>query len=137
MSYLPYSEGTFTPTLIGASTAGTTTYSVQDGYYRRVGNLVIIQAVVTGTGATGTGNALFGGFPFTIKNQTQGTAVGSVLMSNAASWTWPTGSTSAAFQGLINSTTAIIFVSGTAVAGGALQMANAAFNFQFTLSYEV
>jgi hypothetical protein len=60
-----YEEGTFTPTVIGATTAGVGTYAVQVGRYTKIGNLVTVQ-VYLGWGAhTGTGNMRFGNFPFT------------------------------------------------------------------------
>jgi hypothetical protein len=132
-----YTVGTFTPTMVGSSTAGATTYSAQNGYYVRVGAQVQIQGVVQGSAATGTGNASFGALPFTIKNQTNGNAIGSVLMSNGAGWTWTAGTTSAAFQGTLNTATGSIFNSGTASAGASLAIANSAFNFQYTLVHEI
>jgi len=132
-----YTEGTFTPTLVGASVTGTTTYTVQQGYYRRIGNLVTAQFNVQGTAATGTGNALFGALPFTVKNQTGGAAQGAVLSASAGGWVYVVSTTMLTMDALINTTTANIYCSGTATVGGLLQMANAAFNFQTTISYEV
>jgi hypothetical protein len=60
-----YEEGTFTPTVYGSSTAGTTTYTVQDGNYVKVGQLCYFNSVVQITNQTGSGNIRFGGFPFT------------------------------------------------------------------------
>lgn len=57
--------GEFDPTYFGSSTAGTTTYTNQDGHYTRVGNLCYIWIRVTWTGATGTGNGQVGALPFT------------------------------------------------------------------------
>ena len=51
-----YEEGTFTPTVIGTSTAGTATYSLQQGRYTKIGRLVFIDIALTWTGGTGTGN---------------------------------------------------------------------------------
>lgn len=59
-----YAEGTFTPTMYGITTAGTTTYSNQTGTYTRVGRLVNFSLIVTWSAATGTGFMLIGGFPF-------------------------------------------------------------------------
>lgn len=132
-----YTEGTWTPTMVGNSTAGTTTYTVQQGYYTRIGNMVTIWGNVQGSAATGTGTAIFGGFPFTIKNQSNYAPAGSVSSSSAAGWAWPVGSTSLVFIGTSNTLTGFIYVSGTAGANNFLQMANAAFSYQFTLSYQV
>lgn len=132
-----YVEGTFSPTMVGESAAGTTTYTAFYGYYRRIGSLVTIQAAVEGSAATGTGNALFGALPFTVKNQTRGNAQGSVLSASSATWVFPTGTTSLAFDVILNTTTGYVYGSGTATAGGLMQMANAAFVFQYTVSYEI
>jgi hypothetical protein len=123
--------------MVGGSTAGVTTYTVQQGYYTRIGNLVDIQFNVQGSAATGTGNAVIGGFPFTIKNQTGGNVPGSVLFNNSATWTWPASTTSPVLFGQINTTTSLIWVQGTAGFQGNLQMANASFVFIGSLTYRV
>jgi hypothetical protein len=60
-----YEEGTFTPTIVGTSTAGTASYSVQSGLYTKVGRVVTIQIYIAWTGGTGTGNLSMAGLPFT------------------------------------------------------------------------
>ena len=60
-----YEEGTFTPTMFGGATAGTTTYDFQNGAYVRVGRLVTFQIQVGWSNATGTGAMKIGGLPFT------------------------------------------------------------------------
>lgn len=132
-----YAVGTWTPTLVGQSTAGTTTYTVQNGYYTRIGNIVFIMGVVVTSAATGTGNILLGGLPFTIKNQTNGVPVGAILSASAAGLTWPASSTSLCVQGLVNTTTANIFSSGSGGTGAAVQIANTSMNFQFNLMYQI
>ena len=56
--------GTFTPTAIGQTVAGTTTYTTQVGYYIQIGKLVWVNAQVAWTTATGSGNLLVN-VPFT------------------------------------------------------------------------
>jgi len=63
-----YEEGTFAPTVIGTTTAGTVTYARQLGRYTKVGNLVTVQIFLSWSAGTGTGNLAFGGLPFTIAN---------------------------------------------------------------------
>ena len=63
-----YEEGTFTPTISGSSSAGSGTYSVQEGRYTKVGNLVYVTAVMTWSAHTGTGNMRLSGLPFTVLN---------------------------------------------------------------------
>lgn len=132
-----YATGTWTPTIVGGTVGGTTTYTGQNGYYTRIGNMVMIQGLVTASAATGTGNVTLGGFPFTIKNQTNGTSFGPFLSSSGAALTWPAGTTMLTAFGSINTITALIFASGTASAGGFLQMANTSLNFQFSMMYQI
>jgi hypothetical protein len=60
-----YEEGTWTPTVIGSGTAGTTTYTSRTARYTKVGNLVTVSCNVNWSSATGTGDMLVGGLPFT------------------------------------------------------------------------
>jgi hypothetical protein len=137
-TYAAFGEtGTFTPTLIGASTAGTTTYNGQQGYYVRVGNLVTVYGFVSLTAATGTGIVQLGGLPFTIKNQTSYSVPGSVFWNAGASWVWPAGTTSICTLGVTNTTTANLWVSGTASGGGFVSMANAAVQMSYTFTYQI
>ena len=62
-----YSEGTWTPTMIGGSTAGTTTYVSQFGFYTRIGNMVFFDMTVAWSAATGTGEARYS-LPFAAVN---------------------------------------------------------------------
>lgn len=59
-----YEEGTFTPVVLGDTTAGTGTYTVQVGSYQRVGNRVHFGLHVGISGHTTAGNMLIGGLPF-------------------------------------------------------------------------
>ena len=60
-----YEEGTFTPTIVGGTTAGVGTYAVQKGNYTKVGNLVFFNIYVGTSAHTGTGDMLIGALPFT------------------------------------------------------------------------
>ena len=60
-----YEEGTFTPTIIGTTSAGTGTYSTQSGTYTRVGRVVTFSLTLIWTAHTGTGNIRVNGLPFT------------------------------------------------------------------------
>jgi hypothetical protein len=60
-----YEEGTFTPAVSGTTTAGTGTYSVQNGQYVKIGRLVQYQIYIVLTAHTGTGNIAITGLPFT------------------------------------------------------------------------
>jgi hypothetical protein len=60
-----YEEGTFTPTIQGATTSGVGTYTAQNGRYTKVGNLVTFQVFIDWTAHTGAGNMRIGNLPFT------------------------------------------------------------------------
>jgi hypothetical protein len=77
-----YAEGTWTPTLVGHSTAGTTSYTTQTGLYTRIGRLVFCTMILScTTGGTAAGLFQFGGLPFTINNTASG-VIGLVTNSN-------------------------------------------------------
>jgi len=60
-----YEEGTWTPVIVGSSTAGTGTYSVQNGRYTKIGNRVYFGVYCIWSAHTGTGDMTMGGLPFT------------------------------------------------------------------------
>jgi hypothetical protein len=61
-----YEEGTFSPTIIGTTTAGTATYTEQNGRYTKIGRLVQFEIYMVYTAGTGTGNLRISNLPFTI-----------------------------------------------------------------------
>jgi hypothetical protein len=82
-----YEEGTFTPTASGTSTAGAGTYTIQSGFYTKIGNRVYYNIHISWTNHTGTGNVFLGGLPFT-------SSATSFTQSAAASYTNALGVTS-------------------------------------------
>lgn len=58
----------WTPTLYGATTAGITTYTQQNGTYTRIGSIVSLNFTLIWTNLTGTGPASIGGLPFNARN---------------------------------------------------------------------
>src|SRR5262245_27947743 len=76
-----FSSSTWTPTYLGNTTPGVTTYSLQQGTWVRIGNLVIVTGTVVWTAATGTGNANFG-LPFTAQNVSNQFFSGSVRVDS-------------------------------------------------------
>lgn len=54
----------FTPIWFGLTTSGVTTYTQQTGYGVRIGNSFFFHVTLVITGATGTGTAQIGGFPY-------------------------------------------------------------------------
>lgn len=61
-------SGSFTPTIAGASVAGTTTYTAQEGKYERIGNVVNFRLRVSWSGQTGSGGIIVGALPYTSAN---------------------------------------------------------------------
>lgn len=63
-------EGTFNPIFIGSTTAGTPTYSVQEGFYIKIGDMVFIsgRVAITALGSI-SGNIRLGGIPFSVAGQ--------------------------------------------------------------------
>lgn len=74
-----YEEGSFTPTVVGTSTAGTGTYTTQSGSYTKIGNVVVFRLALTWTAHTGTGNIQVDGLPFTASAFTPVTILSSNL----------------------------------------------------------
>ena len=60
-----YEEGVFNPTIIGSASAGTASYSIQNGRYTIVGRLVFVEIYVSWSSGTGTGNLQIGNLPAT------------------------------------------------------------------------
>lgn len=61
-----YEKGTFTPTLTGSGGSVGQTYSLQNGYYVKIGRKIFVMGYVILTAlGTITGNAQIGGMPYT------------------------------------------------------------------------
>lgn len=64
-----YKEGTWTPTLVGGSTAGSYTVTTSSAKYIKIGRLVTVTAgMVITVNSAGTGVLTFGGLPFAKSN---------------------------------------------------------------------
>jgi len=60
-----YEEGTWTPVIVGRTTAGAATYTIQTGRYTKIGNVVHIECRLGWSAHTGTGTTQINGLPFT------------------------------------------------------------------------
>ena len=129
-----YISGTWTPTLIGATTAGTTTYSNQYGYYTKIGNIVFCYFYISITAATGTGGAEFS-LPTKLISQTNGFIAGNCIV-NSTGWTFAGGKTTCNASGTANNQYVSFVTEGTSTGAGTLQMANAAGTFQGSVIYQ-
>ena len=67
-----YEEGTWTPTIQGTSTGGTTTYTAQVASYVKIGKVVHVTCDLGASAATGSGQMRIGGLPFTAGTTFQG-----------------------------------------------------------------
>jgi hypothetical protein len=79
-----YEEGTWTPTLTGASSNPTVSYTTQNGRYTKIGNTVTLYfQCFTSSVSGGTGRLRISGLPFTSNsNNKAGTALGYVSFVN-------------------------------------------------------
>jgi hypothetical protein len=82
-----YEEGTWTPTIVGLTTAGTGTYSAQIGYYTKTGRQVTVYGRVGITNHTGTGNMAIGNLPYPLElSYAPGSIIAINLTVNANSY---------------------------------------------------
>lgn len=78
----PYTQGlTWVPTAIGQTTAGTTTYTAQNGFYVNLGGLIYAIGHIAWTAQTGTGNLLIS-LPVAGSSYTNAVQLGSVASNN-------------------------------------------------------
>ena len=129
---MSYEIGSWTPTVTGASTTGTTVYNQQVGYYVRVGRLIFCQGYVDIASASGTGNFQLSGLPYSTSSGTnQICAIASLNghMAYVASTTMMS-----LFTGISAANSAIEFcASNVGFANG--QIANTASQYYFSILY--
>jgi len=126
-----YEEGTFTPTALGASTAGTTTYTAQNGYYTKIGRQVNVIILTAWSALTGTGNLVVGNLPFSLANLTQSNPIGSVLTNNL---NWSGGTTIIA-EGSPNSTNIVFLCLADDASAVVQQCVNEPADIRVSLTY--
>jgi hypothetical protein len=127
-----YEEGTFTPTAYGATTAGTTTYTVQQGSYTKIGRQVTVSTRVDYSALTGTGELRLGGFPFTSTNDSM-EYTGTVMTSQL---NWTSGSALGIYYPP-NSTYCVIFNLGDDASWGGQLCTNETVGIRMTFTYFV
>jgi hypothetical protein len=103
----PSPQGLFTPTIIGTSTAGVGTYTLQYGTYKIIDNLCYFNLRVNWSNHTGTGDMKIAGLPVAC-NATTGYAPSVTI--NVENLTFPAGAT--AIVGLINTNSTTIELRG-------------------------
>lgn len=122
----------FTPTIIGSTSAGTGTYTLQSGWHSKIGNMVFAAIEITWTNHTGTGDLWIGNLPFTVRNSANYSPEGIV---NTQNMTLPGGANRTAIGSAAAGTTHLIVV--VAVSGGAnspVQMQTSG-NIHATIAY--
>lgn len=103
---------TFTPVLIGLTTAGAGTYSVQTGHYIRIGGWVVFTLRLVWSAHTGTGAMQITGLPFANMN-----AYGSPNSIMPTNLTVPAGET---LFSQVNASASTIQLASGPLVGGAL-----------------
>ncbi len=125
-----YDTGTFTPTYLGGTTAGVTTYTLQQGAWVRLGNVVIATGTVVWSAATGTGAANIS-LPFTSQNVANQFFSGSVRVDGV---TFANGTP----EVIVSPNSAFFFlVTPITNAASPALVVEAAGNVVFTISYFV
>ena len=71
-----YEEGTWTPTIIGSSTAGTATYTTRVSDYVKIGKQVTFNTYIDWSAGTGTGSLQVAGLPFTVGSNYYSVCIG-------------------------------------------------------------
>lgn len=82
-----YEEGTFSPTVVGSTSAGTATYQYgTTARYTRIGRVVYVEIWISWISGTGTGNFHIGGLPFSQGGGVPNPGI-SIGYLNGMSWT--------------------------------------------------
>ena len=126
-----YEEGSFNPTALGASTAGTTTYTAANGYYTKIGRQVNVIILTAWSSLTGTGNLIIGNLPFSLTNLTQCNPIGSVQTNNL---NWSGGTTIIA-EGSPNSTSMVLLCLADDASAVVQQCVNEPADIRVSLTY--
>jgi hypothetical protein len=128
-----YEEGTWTPSLVGASTAGTFTYSARDAKYTKIGNMVTLFCAITVDTVSGspTGSLQITGLPFAVAAGTSASGAGQFSLLGQASIQGAgfstRGSTSVLYIQYVDGSNVAQVIQATAVVSGSI--------IDFTISY--
>lgn len=125
--------GSFTPTMTGSSSPGTTTYLAQNGNYHVVGKRVFIDLFVSWSAADGTGDMRIGGLPFTVTSETNQNPISPCLIETIVI---PASTTYVTAVANNNTTYYTLAAAGDNVAVGNVQV-DAAGNVRISGSYYV
>lgn len=129
-----YEEVTWTPTVRGSSTAGTTTYISQLGRATKIGRLVTVNFTVAISAMTGTGNLWIEGLPYTGSATTNNIGVGAALTDGLD---WPNGMTSMTVVNTENATYMRLYGCADNVSLQPVQVENGTWAIYGSVSYVV
>ena len=129
-----YEEGTWTPTLLGASSNPTVGYVLQTGHYTKIGNTVNLYCrLQTNSRSGGSGTALIGNLPVAHNSARAGGSVGYVSSVNLSS-----GYAQFGLSGDVNSSTIRYVQSGDNVGANVINVTEvaSAHDIVFTYTYQ-
>ena len=129
-----YEEGTWTPSISGSTTAGTTTYGgTRAGRYNKIGRQVTAFCSVVYTATTGTGLLQIEGFPFAFPASDQ---YGQFCALEVSQFNW-TGGTYLVVAPEAGTSYALIYGEADDAARVAQNITNETAVFQFALTYYI
>lgn len=123
--------GSFDPIILGTTTPGTGTYNYQQGFYRKINDLVLGHIGLDWSAHNGAGNMKIGGLPFTVATGYNLGVGGGV--AHRVSGLSITGM--AAVRALTGTTTLEVFALTTSGNYSALALDTAVANFEVDFSY--
>lgn len=127
-----YEEGTFTPAIVGMTTAGTGTYNTRYGVYTKIGSFVNVYGWANWSSHTGTGSMTIQGFPFATKTISTYTPI----TLSCSDITLPSNTV---IQGWIGNNDSVVQLYGSPVGGGSVTVVNVDTNggwIMFNFSYQ-
>jgi len=114
-----YEEGTFTPSIQRTSSDATITYTGQQGYYTKVGNVVHCDIAITwSANSGGSGFWELRGLPFVNKNATNHYPQG--VTNDISGFTYPAGATQVGAGLTPNQTSGAFIASGSLVSSNVI-----------------
>jgi hypothetical protein len=125
-----YEEGTWTPTAVGNTDAGTTTYVLQVGKYTKIGNVVNATGFIAISAMTGTGN-LHLSLPFATNSN-----INIAGSTGTYDLNWPSAGSICSFA-VASNAYARLHVSVDNGADVIVQTENASWEAYYTISYQI
>ena len=125
-----YEEGTWSPEIVGSTTAGSYSGTIKVGSYTKVGQVVSVWGYFLGSSGTGAGDLNISGLPFTVASD----AVG-VIQGNSG-LVYPSGTTDACLYGSGGTTLSVRCNKSNGTVFSNMTYPTSATYIRFTLSYK-